>query len=230
MKKGLALAAAAMMTALCVNAQTRFDSGTFTLQPRLGGTGSMFINAPDRTINGEKADATAAGGTFTGLDLEYYLSERIGIAAGVNYAGSGTGWENFDYKGASGAKMEVKEIAWKTEYINIPLTLNWYVLKGFALKTGVQFGFLVYAKDFSLTEYSTGDTDFTLTEKTDIKDDLNKFDISIPIGLSYEFKFPIVIDFRFNIGLNKVNKKATFDGKDYKNMQAALTFGYKFKL
>ena len=62
------------------------------------------------------------------------------------------------------------------------------------------------------------------------KDEFNKFDIAIPIGLSYEFKFPLVIDLRYNIGLTKVNKNDTPDGKDYQNMQAALTLGYKFKL
>ena len=33
-----------------------------------------------------------------------------------------------------------------------------------------------------------------------------------------------------SIGLTKVNKNDTPDGKDYQNFQAALTLGYKFKL
>ena len=72
--------------------------------------------------------------------------------------------------------------------------------------------------------------DYTLTAENGIKDDFKKFDVSLPIGLSYEFKVPIVLDLRYNIGLTNVNKNATANGKDYSNIQAALTIGYKFKL
>ena len=227
--KKLLLMAAMTVVALTASAQTRFEPGTVTLQPRLGGTGSQLINAPDMNVNGHIVKPEAAEGGFTGIDLEYYLSNRLGVAAGLNFSGSGTAWDTFDYASNS-IKYEVKELAWKTQYINIPVTLNWYVLKGFALKTGLQLGFLVDADFYSRTKYSQGGTDYTLMEESNVKDDFNKFDIAIPVGLSYEFKFPIVIDLRFNIGLTKVNKNDTPDGKDYQNFQAALTFGYKFKL
>ena len=217
------------VAAITASAQTRFEPGTVTLQPRLGGTGSTFINAPDMTVNGHTTESDATGGGFIGIDAEYYLSNRLGVAAGINYSGAGTGWKSFDYSN-NAVKYEVEELAWKTNYINIPVTLNWYVLKGFALKAGLQLGFLVDANFYSRMEYSTGGTDFTLTEERDMKDEFQKFNIAIPIGLSYEFKFPFVIDVRYNIGLTKVNKHDTLDGKDYQNMQAAITLGYKFKL
>lgn len=223
------LVAVMTVAAITASAQTRFEPGTVTLQPRLGGTGSLFINAPDMTVNGHTIESTATEGNFIGIDLEYYLSNRLGVAAGINFSGAGTGWKSYDY--ASGSiNCEVKETAWKTSYINIPVTLNWYVLKGFALKTGLQMGFLVDADFYSRTKYSTGGSDYTLIQEYGNKDEFNKFDIAIPIGLSYEFKFPLVIDLRYNIGLTKVNKNDTPDGKDYQNMQAALTLGYKFKL
>ena len=230
MKKILLMAAAAMMTAVSASAQARFDQGTFTLQPRIGGTGSMFVNALDMQAGSKTVESTATGGSFIGIDLEYYLSRRLGLAAGINYSGAGTGWKDYDYTGNGGVKMEVKETAWKTGYINVPVTINWYVLKGFALKTGLQFGFLTSADNYSRTEYTTGGVDYTLTAENGIKDDFKKFDVSLPIGLSYEFKVPIVLDLRYNIGLTNVNKNATANGKDYSNIQAALTIGYKFKL
>ena len=230
MKKIFLMAAAAMMAATSINAQARFDAGTFTLQPRLGGTGSQFVNAPDMNAGGKTIETAPTGGSFIGVDLEYYLSRRLGLAAGINYSEAGTGWEDYDYTGAGGVKMEVKETAWKTSYINVPVTINWYVLKGFALKTGLQFGFLTSADNYSRTEYSTGGVDYTLTAENGIKDDFNKFDVSLPIGLSYEFKVPIVLDLRYNIGLTNVNKNATANGKDYSNIQAVFTVGYKFKL
>ena len=72
------------------------------------------------------------------------------------------------------------------------------------------------------------------TKKTeydeDCKDEINKFDVSIPVGLSYEFKMPFVIDARFNIGLTKVNKESDPDFKDSRNLSFVISFGYKFKL
>ena len=61
------------------------------------------------------------------------------------------------------------------------------------------------------------------------KDDLNKFDISIPVGISYEFKVPIVIDLRYNIGLSKIGKSDSAF-KDSRSNTCMLTLGYKFKL
>ena len=218
------MAVAAMMATMSASAQARFETGTFTLQPRIGGTGSLFTNAPDMSNGGKTIDATPAGGSFTGLDLEYYLSSRIGLTAGISWSEAGTGWEDYDYT-VNGVTMKVKESSLKTNYFNVPLTVNWYVLKGVALKTGVQFGFLTRATEHSLTEYTEGGVDYSLTADADFK----KFDVSIPVGLSYEFRFPIVIDLRFNVGLTKVNKDNTFSGDDFRNLQSALTIGYKFK-
>ena len=229
MKKFLMMTVAAMMTAMSVSAQARFEKGTFTLQPRIGGTGSQFSNAPDLHNDGETIEPTATGGSFIGVDLEYYVNEKVGVAAGLNYSEGGTGWDEYSFYN-NGVKMNVKETAWKTQYINLPVTINWYVLKGFALKAGIQFGYLVGAKDYSLAEFSTGGVDYKLTAEQGIRGDLNKFDVSLPIGLSYEFKLPIVLDFRYNIGLTNVNKHETADGKDYNNLQAVITVGYKFKL
>ena len=178
--KKLLLMAAMTVVALTASAQTRFEPGTVTLQPRLGGTGSLFINAPDMTVNGHTIESTATEGNFIGIDLEYYLSNRLGVAAGINFSGAGTGWKSYDY--ASGSiNYEVKETAWKTSYINIPVTLNWYVLKGFALKTGLQMGILVDADYYSRTKYSTGGSDYTLIQEYGNKDEFNKFDIAIPL-------------------------------------------------
>ena len=50
------------------------------------------------------------------------------------------------------------------------------------------------------------------------------------MGISYEFKVPIVIDLRYNLGLTKVNKESVSGVKDYKNNVVSLTVGYKFAL
>jgi hypothetical protein len=64
----------------------------------------------------------------------------------------------------------------------------------------------------------------------DMKDQYKKFDFSIPIGVSYQFKVPIVIDARYQLGLTRLNKETVPGVKNSKNSVFTLTVGYKFAL
>jgi len=227
--KKLFLLAAMMVATLSASAQARFQPGTFTIQPRLGGTGSMWSNAQDMYIEGNEVEPTASGGSFIGVDVEYYLSERFSLAAGLNWAEAGCGWENYKYY-VDGIKMKVEETAQRNGYINMPLTANWYVAKGLALKTGIQLSFLTNAELYTLTKFKQSGVKHTLITSDKNKDAFKTFDLAIPIGISYEFKIPIVLDLRYNIGLLDVNKKNLFGDESLHNMQATFTVGYKFKL
>ena len=226
MKKKLLMAAVVMMTALSINAQGRFEPGTFTLQPRVGLTGSYITNIPSIRMPGiGRIEHDATGGFFAGVDAAYQVNDWFEVAAGVNWAQAGSGWKDTDFN-VDGVSMKVRDLKIKTSYINVPVTANFYILDGFALKTGVQFGYLTSANlkgDF-ITD--------GVTEKLDesSKDDFNKFDLSIPVGLSYEFDNHIVLDARYNIGLTKVNKDTDPDYKDGRSNSFVLTVGYKFGL
>ena len=54
--------------------------------------------------------------------------------------------------------------------------------------------------------------------------DVNAFNLSIPVGLSYEYK-SFVLDVRYNIGVTKIVK----DEKG-NNSTFAITLGYKIPL
>ena len=231
------LIAAMTVAALSASAQSRFEPGTLTLQPRLGFTGSMLTNMPDLDLGLSKdLDATSIVGCFLGADLEYQFTNSVSVSAGLNWAQAGTGWEDAkinvsDEISATGASysIKMKDIKVQTSYINLPVVVNWYVAKGLAVKAGVQFGYLTSAKTKLTVEANE-----VVNIKSDIdqscKDEFNKFDLSIPIGLSYEFKKPFVIDARAIYGLTKVNKESVPGEDDSKNVVFALTFGYKFKL
>ena len=226
MKKKFLMAAVALMTAVSVNAQGRFEPGTFTLQPRVGFTGAVITNIPSIKIPGiGKIENSATGGFIAGVDAAYQVNNWFEVAAGVNWAQAGSGWKDTDFN-VNGVNIKVKDLKIETSYVNVPVTANFYILKGFALKTGVQFGYLTSAK--LKGEATSGN----LTEKMDRdgKDEFNKFDLSIPVGLSYEFKNHIVLDARYNIGLTKVNKETEEGFKDGRNFSFALTVGYKFGL
>jgi hypothetical protein len=153
----------------------------------------------------------------------------------LTYGEQGSGYEDYEYN-YSGAKVELKDLKVDLDYLNIPVVANYYLFRGFAVKAGVQFGFLTTAKikGKTITTINGSTTTTEMEDKKignqDFKDTLEKFDLSIPMGISYEFKVPIVIDLRYNLGLTKVNKESVSGVKDYKNNVVSLTVGYKFAL
>ena len=142
-------------------------------------------------------DSKAKVGLVAGAVAEYGVAEKVGVSAGVMFSMQGCGFKDGDDKT-------------KLNYLNIPILANYYVYKGLAVKAGVQPGFLLSAK--------YGDKD--------IKDNMKKFDFSIPVGVSYEY-MNIVLDARYNIGLTKGNKEGD---KSQKNSVFQITLGYKFKI
>jgi predicted porin len=162
------------------------------------GVGIGTISGSWTTIGGEKDKARI--GFVAGLEGEYYAADWFGLAVGLNYAQQGFKFEAEDYKETT-----------KLDYLNVPIVGNFYVAKGLALKTGFQFGFLMNAK----------------LDSQDIKDLCNKVNFAIPIGVSYEIE-NVVLDLRYNLGLNKTNKAD--NGNKARTDLIQITLGYKFNL
>ena len=160
--KKLMMIAAMMLAAVTVSAQ---EAGQAFLKPMVGGT----------LTNVTKADGKMKFGLVAGAEFGYMCSEKFGITAGALYTMQGA-------KGKNG----MPDL--KLEYINVPVLANYYVAPGFAIKAGVQAGFMTKAK----------------SDGADLKELYNKVDFSIPVGISYEFS-DFVIDARYNFGLSTVS-------------------------
>jgi len=185
------IVAALMLSSVGAFAQNAV--GQITLQPKIG------LNVANVTDGGDARIGLAAG-----AELEYGLADIVGISAGAIYSMQGS-------KGDYGTL--------KADYINIPIMCNVYVVKGLAVKLGIQPGFKVNDK----VEIKTGISGIGDIER-DI--DLKSFDFSIPVGLSYELPtIPLVIDARYNWGLTEIAKDY-----DHKNSVFQFTVGYKFAL
>lgn len=198
MKKMMMMAVLAIV-AMTANAQnTLRENGTFTLQPKVG-LGIGFLSGDWSSASGD--DRKSRFGVLAGVEGEYYVNDWFSAALGVNYAQQG--WK---FKGGG-----ISETT-KLDYLNIPIVGNFYITEGLALKTGVQLGCLLSAKE----------------ESTNVKDYYEKMNISIPIGISGEYK-NFVLDVRYNISLTKINKNSNSENK-YRSDLFQITLGYKFEL
>lgn len=195
--KKLFLMAVVMLASVASYAQ--HATGSFTLQPKVG------LNIASLT----KCDgADPRFGVAAGVEAEYQASDIFSISFGAMYSMQGNKYD----KTIAGRTITATN---KIDYINIPVLANVYVVKGLAVKVGIQPGFKVndQVKLSGLGESQTQDVDKA-----------ESFDFSIPIGLSYEFS-NVVLDARYNFGCTKV-----FDGSDPKNSVFQITLGYKFDL
>ena len=197
MKKFLMMLVMATVAMTASAQNTLRDNGTFTLQPKVG-VGIANLSGNYTTLSG--IDNKVRVGLVAGVEGEYYATNWLGIALGLNYAQQGWKFEG----------LGVDETT-KLDYLNVPIVGNFYVAKGLALKTGFQFGFLMNAK----------------IEGDDIKDACEKLNLSIPIGISYEIS-NFVLDLRYNLGLNKTNKAD--NGSKARSDLLQITLGYKFNL
>ena len=225
--KKLFLMVTLLVAAMSANAQ--LEPGTFSIQPKAGATISWLTDMPSLGI-GYFPDRIPIVGATLGAEAEYQLAEKFSVAAGINYAQQGCGWEDIR-EVFNNYKAELKDAKHELGYVNIPITANYYLFKGFAVKAGLQFGILTSAKEKGTFKTNHGEIELTRDLSCDYKDYYNKLDISIPLGISYEFNIPIVIDLRYNLGLLKVNKEfESAPSHNAKNNVIQLTVGYKLAL
>lgn len=192
--KKIILTAMVMLASVASFAQ--HEVGSVTLQPKVG------LNIANLT---DLDDSDPRCGLAVGAEFEYQATEIFSVSGGLLYSMQGAKDK------VSGATETLK-----LDYINIPILANVYVVKGLAVKLGIQPGFNVN----SSYKVKSGGTSVS----TDV--DAKTFDFSIPVGLSYELPtVPLVIDARYNWGLTKVA-----DGSDSKNSVFQITLGYKFAL
>lgn len=225
MKKLFALVALCVAT---VGASAQSEVGTFSLQPKIGLNASFLTNVENTRVelltSVQEGDRDVNFGFVAGVEAEYQLTPMISVAAGLLYSMQGAKWADIEISGLGLKKMD-KDHKVELNYLNIPVVANFYVAKGFALKTGVQMGFLVGDK-LKVTKFDNN-------ENCEVKvsgdvEGVKKFDLSIPLGASYEFDNHVVIDARYNLGLTKVCEGK--EGKSSKNSVIQVTVGYKFEL
>lgn len=178
----------------------QWSVGSITVQPKIGINGANITDAD----NSDSRIGLVLGGEF-----EYRVSPIFSLSAGALYSMQGCKGTAEDEDGNTG------DVSLKLDYINVPILANVYVVKGLAVKLGIQPGFNVRHKATATVSGVNVTTNLP---------GVKSVDFSIPIGVSYEFN-RFVIDGRYNLGVTKL-----IDGADSKHSVFQFTFGYKFAL
>lgn len=236
------------------------QAGEFSLQPKIGITFS--------DVSGIDNTAYKAG-IKAGVEAEYMATKWLGVTLGLDYSERGCGFDKFTWgyayfkgpledpgTGQIDDGMYDEELKFRQEdgdghkvklsYLSVPVMANFYIYKGLAVKAGVQVDFMLSAK------YPRGYKEILDGQPwdgkyTDIKDRCRKVDVTIPLGLSYEYK-RFVLDARYEFGLldikddDIVAKNLSTDGTSYfleyyllggelkRSSAFTLTLGYRLGL
>lgn len=194
----------AMLMISSITAFAQREAGEVSVKPAVG--------VSSTNISGMEGSAHI--GFVVGADVEYQMTDIFAVSGGLYYSASGCQTSN----------MDVIPLKYKkhihNQYLTVPVLLNAYVADGFALKAGLQAGFLLDSE----LEVETKET----YDKDSVKDLLNNFDLALPVGLSYEYQ-NIVFEAKYNIGLTNIIKdKKASEFKNCKNSILQFTIGYRF--
>ena len=190
--KKILVVAALMLSSVSTFAQHAV--GSFNLQPKVG------VSIANLT---EFKGTDPRIGVVAGVEGEYQASDILSVSAGVLYS----------MQGAKGNIGNSNDATNRLDYINVPIMANVYVVKGLAVKLGVQPGFNVSNK---IKKNNLNAVDNSIKAQS--------VDVSIPVGLSYEYS-NFQLDARYNWGVSKALKWS-----DAKNSVFQITLGYKFDL
>ncbi|MEO7445828.1 MAG: porin family protein [Ferruginibacter sp.] len=117
-----------------------------------------------------------------GLLFHIHVTDKFAFQPEVVYSGQGA-------KSKVNSKDKIN-----LGYLNVPLLGQYMFSNGFRIETGPQAGILMSAKAK------------TSNVSTDIKDELNGFDLAWTAGLGYKSTGGLGVDARYNFGLSNINK------------------------
>ena len=232
MKKRLFLMLGVLAVSVVMQAQPK--AGTISVIPRVGINFANLTNnevVVDLANQSKTLKSRIKPGLTIGVDGELQATDMLSLSIGMHYSMQGSRYPDFE---RSDGDFVEGYSDWHTnyDYLNLPLLVGCRIADGFSVKTGVQVGMLVGAKDkLSVTEIIPmeigGRKQGNAVGKTEnMMDACKKMDISIPVGVSYEFN-DVIIDARYNFGLTRVYK---LEAVKSRNSVIQLSVGYRLHL
>lgn len=206
MKKKILSMVVLMSTSLCTFAQN--GVGDWSFMPKAGLNLATMTNDDDAKIR----PALTVGGEFG-----YVASPKMALSFGAMYSQQGCK-----------AKFQGIDGTIKMDYINVPIIAACRVTNNLSVKVGLQPGFLINDKVKVSANGASAEVGLKESyEAAGMDVTIHKFDLSIPIGISYDFS-NVQLDLRYNAGLTNI--LSIPGGEGTKNSVFQFTIGYKFGL
>jgi len=169
----------------------------------------------------ESSDKT---GFTAGVMAEIPLAENFAIQPEVLYSQQGM---KFSYSDIDVQNSHYNSTI-RLNYLNIPVMLKYYVVKGLSVQAGPQIGILLKADN----KYQDNFLGYENQETFNLSDYANGIDTSVNLGLGYQFQDRFYADLRYNISYSDIFKDASPDtyviNSDMKNRVFQITIGYFF--
>jgi len=159
---------------------------------------------------GQRIDIGIKGGVnFSNLEIpDIHTSNKTGYHLGAYslFKFGKLGLQPEFIFSQQGTKVDLGD--WDAKYINIPVMLKLYLVGGFNLQAGPQFGFLNKAE----------------LDGNNIKDDLKKADVSLGLGLGWDAPMGLKFDARYNLGLTDNSDDPAYETIKSQVFQLSLGF------
>lgn len=215
--------------------------GKFSLIPYVGVGLSNWSNCSMYYADEMSVKSKYQAGFIGGVDVEYRATKEVGVSVGVNFAQQGFKFPSYleEEKNNTGeviARDGFNNNHVKLNYIQVPLLVRAYVTNHLSLMLGAQVGFLCgngkLKMDYTKATLRNGDWETSETETITSDWPTKKVNVSIPIGVAYEY-MGVILNARYNLGLVNVSGMSDVQPsvkENCKNNGFVLTVGYRFTL
>ncbi|AZA85210.1 PorT family protein [Chryseobacterium lactis] len=193
------------------------------------GGNSAYISEQKFGINSQKIGFHA--GVFVNIPISKQFSFQPEVL--YNQMGARDVVSSMDVPTATGRiKTEVQDKL-TMNYISVPLMVQMRPFEKFYIEAGPEFSYFINGKEKGETTVTTTASGVTNTTKTshsqDInKDDINKFNFGLGLGLGYDITPNIGINARYVNSLTNINKERAAGENPYNNRVFQLGLNYKF--
>lgn len=183
------------LVVLCATA-TRVSAQDFYWGPRVG----MNISGLTKT-----SYAKSRVRANFGVHMGYKFNDVVGMQVEGLYSLQGSLFHNSDHTTS-------------LNYIKVPLMVKIYLIGGLNVEAGLGFNWLMYARKQGTAsngeEYSVN-----------IYDQCKTFDLSIPLGLNYQFRRLFDVGVRYDVSMTRVDHNADNRAK---NSNWSIHVGFRF--
>lgn len=214
--------------------------GKFSLIPYVGVGLSNWSNCSRNYADEMSVKSKYQAGFIGGVDVEYRATKEVGVSVGVNFAQQGFKFPSYqtETKASNGETVldGFNNNHVKLNYIQVPLLVRAYVTNHLSLMLGAQVGFLCgdgkLKMDYTKATLRNDVVETSETETITSDWPTKKVNVSIPIGIAYEY-MGVILNARYNLGLVNVSGMSDVQPsakENYKNNGFVLTVGYRFTL